>query len=124
MNNERRKYIRFQAKDHAFAALRNGFNKIGKIFDISINGLGFSFLDERTQVNSTDDHTQVNIFISGNGFHLSNIPCRIVYETPDTKPDKDLSLQRSRCGLQFGKLTGSQMDQLEFFLKHYTKEGQ
>ena len=53
MINERRKYIRFQAKGNSFATLRNGFNKIGKLIDISINGLGFSFLAKDTPVDST-----------------------------------------------------------------------
>ncbi len=122
MTIERRKYVRFLAKDNSFAALRNGFNKVGKIDDISINGLGFSFLSETTQVDSADHHTQVEIFSSDNGLHLSNVPCRIAYETPDSTPDEDLLVQRSRCGLQFGELTRIQLEQLELFLKNYTTE--
>ena len=120
MTIERRKYVRFLAKDNSFAALRNGFNKVGKIDDISINGLGFSFLSENTQVDSTDHHSQVDIFISENGFHLSNVPCRIVYETPDSIPDEGFSVRMTRCGLQFGDLTRSQMEQLELFIENYT----
>ena len=112
--------MRFLAKDNSFAALRNGFKKVGKIDDISINGLGFSFLSEITQVDSTDHHTQVDIFSSENGFHLSNVPCRIVYETPDSTPDEDSLVKRSRCGLQFGELTGIQLEQLELFIENYT----
>ena len=120
MTIERRKYVRFLAKDNSFAALRNGFNKVGKINDISINGLGFSFLSEITQVDSTDHHTQVDIFSSENGLHISNVPCRIVYETPDTTPDESFLVQMYRCGLQFGELTRSQLEQMELFLKNYT----
>ena len=121
MTIERRKYVRFSAKDNSFAALRNGFKKVGKIDDISINGLGFSYLSEIAEVDSTDHHSQVDIFISENGFHLSNVPCRIVYETPDTTtPDEGFPVQRSRCGLQFGELTRIQLEQLELFLKNYT----
>ena len=120
MTIERRKYVRFLAKDNSFAALRNGFKKVGKIDDISINGLGFSFLSENTQVDSTDHHSQVDIFISENGFHLSNVPCRIVYETPDSTPDEDFPVQKSGCGLQFGELTRIQLEQLELFIENYT----
>ena len=121
MTIERRKYVRFLAKDNSFAALRNGFKKVGKIDDISINGLGFSFLSEITQVDSADHHTQADIFNSENEFHLSNVPCRIVYETPDATLHEGFPVQRSRCGLQFGELTRSQLEQMELFLKHYTK---
>ena len=122
MTIERRKYVRFLAKDNSFAALKNGYNKVGKIDDISMNGLGFSFLSESAQVDSADHHTQADIFNSENEFHLSNVPCRIVYETPDTTPDESFLVQRFRCGLQFGELTRSQLEQLELFLKNYTTE--
>ncbi len=121
MTIERRKYVRFLAKDNSFAALRNGFKKVGKIDDISINGLGFSFLSEITQVDSTGHHSKVDIFISENGFHLSNVPCMIVYETPDTTPDENFPVQMYRCGLQFGELTRSQLKQMELFIENYTK---
>ena len=114
--------MRFLAKENSFAALRNGFKKVGKIDDISINGLGFSFLSEITQFDSADHHTQVDIFSSENGLHLSNVPCRIVYETPDTAPDESFLVQRFRCGLQFGELTRSQLGQLKLFIENYTKE--
>jgi hypothetical protein len=120
MTIERRKYVRFLAKNNTFAALRNGFKKVGKIDDISINGLGFSFLSEITQVDSTDHHSQVDVFSSENRFYLSNVPCRIVYETPDYTPDEGFLVRMSRCGLQFGELTRSQLDKLNFFIKNHT----
>ena len=120
MTIERRKYVRFLAKDNSFAALRNGFKKVGKIDDISINGLGFSYLSEIAEVDSTDHHSQVDIFSSGDGFYLSNVPCRIVYETPDSTSDEDSLVQRSRCGLQFGELTRSQLEQMELFIENCT----
>ena len=113
--------MRFLARDNSFAALRNGFKKVGKIDDISINGLGFSYLSEIAEVDSTDHHSQVDIFSSENGFHLSNVPCMIVYETPDTTPDENFPVQMYRCGLQFGELTRSQLKQMELFIENYTK---
>ena len=113
--------MRFLAKSNTFAALRNEFKKVGKIDDISINGLGFSFLSEITQVDSADHHTQVDIFSSEDGFYLSNVPCRIVYETPDTTFDKSFLLQMYRCGLHFEKLTKTQSDLLKFFITKHTK---
>jgi len=120
MTIERRKYVRFLAKDNSFAALRNGFKKVGKIDDISINGLGFSFLSEIIQVDSADHHTQIDIFSSENGFHLSNVPCRIVYDIPDPTPYEGLFVEMSRCGLHFEKLTESQSEQLNFLIKNHT----
>lgn len=117
---ERRKFMRFRAQDDAFAALRGDFSKVGKIYDISINGLDFSFLSEITQVDSTDHHTQVDVLSSENRFYLSNVPCRIVYETQDSTPDEGFLVRMSRCGLQFGELNKSQLEQLELFIENYT----
>jgi hypothetical protein len=64
---------------------------------------------------------QVDIFQSENGFYLSNIPCRVIYEIPYTNPRYDLLIQPRRCGLCFGKLSKKQEDELIFFLRRYTK---
>ena len=120
MTIEQRKYVRFLAKDNSFAALRNEFKKVGKIDNISINGLGFSFLSETTQVDSADHHTQVDIFSSENEFHLFNVPCRIVYEVTDATPDESLLVKMSKCGLHFGELSKMQLDLLNFLIKNYT----
>ena len=42
MDIEQRKYVRFSVQDNAFAALRSGFEKIGKVNDISKKGLAIS----------------------------------------------------------------------------------
>ena len=120
MTIERRKYVRFLAKGNSFAALRNGFKKVGKIDDISINGLGFSYLGEITEVDTAGHFSEVDIFNSGNGFYLSNVPCRIVYEALDSTPDEGFLVRMSRCGLQFWELTGSQLEQLELFIENNT----
>ena len=120
---EGRKYVRFLVKDNSFAALRNGFKKVGKIDDISINGMGFSFLKHNTEVDTKDHYSQIDIFNSGkseSGLHLSNLPCRIVYEISDTSPEKGFCVQMSRCGLQFVDLAKDQLEQLELFLEKYT----
>ena len=119
-----RKYVRFLARGDSFAALRNGFEKVGKINDISVNGLGFSFLRRIPPVDFTGHHTQIDIFNSDseteNRFHLSKVPCRIVYEILDASVDKGFLVRMSRCGLQFGDLTRSQLKKLELFIDKYT----
>jgi hypothetical protein len=120
MTIEQRKYVRFLAQDNAFAALRIGFKKVGKVNDISIKGLAFSYLSKTNEADADRHASKVDIFLSGNGFHLSNVPCRIVYETPDYIPDEGLFVEMSRCGLHFGELNRSQLEQLEFFIKNHT----
>ena len=120
MTIEQRKYVRFLAQDNAFAALRIGFKKVGKVNDISIKGLSFSYLRKTTEADSDLHYSQVDIFLSGNGFHISNVPCRIVYDIPDPTLDEGLFVEMSRCGLHFQKLTESQSELLEFFIKNHT----
>jgi hypothetical protein len=104
----------------AFAAIRNGFKKVGKINDISIRGLAFSYLSETNEADSAHHSSKADIFLSGNGFHLFNVPCRIVYDIPDATLYKGLFVKMARCGLHFGELIESQSEQLEFFIKNYT----
>ncbi len=118
MTIEHRKYIRFETNKKTFAALRSGFDKVGKVLDISINGLAFSYiLEEAIKV----EHFQVDIFQSENGLYLSNIPCHVVYDIPNTKQKYDSLIQPRRCGLCFGELSNIQNDNLQEFLGNTTK---
>jgi hypothetical protein len=86
--------------------------------DISINGLAFSYIIENSPMEKT---FQVDIFQSENGFYLSNIPCRVIYDIPNKNQRYDLLIQPRRCGLCFGKLSKKQEDELLYFLRRYTK---
>lgn len=119
MIQERRRYIRFSTQRKTFAALRSGFDKVGKVLDISINGLSFNYITEDIPM---ENIFQVDIFQSENGFYLSNIPCRVIYDILNTNPRYDLFIQHRRCGLCFGRLSKKQEDELLYFLRKYTKD--
>jgi len=113
---ERRKFTRFRAQDDAYAALRGNYTKVGKIYDISLDGLAFRYLAEKV---FSETFTHVDIFMSNNGFHLSGVPCTVVcdekecvYISPNIIP--------YRCGLKFEGLNEEQQNKLEFFLNNYT----
>ena len=118
MTIERRKYVRFIAQDNAFAALR--FKKVGKVNDISIKGLAFSYLSETIKNGPYPYSSKVDIFLSENGFHLSNVPCKVVYDIPGPTSGKNHSVIMYRCGLEFSKLGRNQSELLEFFIKKHT----
>lgn len=122
MDIERRKYVRFLPQDSTFAALGSEFNKVGKVNNISIKGLAFSYLSETVEKDSDpcSCSDQANIFLSGNEFHLSNLPCKIVYDAPDTKFSKNYGIRMYRCGLCFGELTEIQYELLESFINKHT----
>ena len=113
---ERRRFTRFRTQDDAFAALRGNLTKVGKIYDISFNGLAFRYLAEKI---SNETFTHVDIFLSTNGFHLPDVPCTVVYDEKESKSNPN-TISSFRCGLKFEPIKEDQQDKLEFFLDNFT----
>lgn len=123
MGRERRKLTRFLVQDNAFAALGLRLPKVGRIKDISVGGLAFDYLtdyvmDELSDGKSDTAILNVNIFLSGNGFHLSDVPCNVVYDVVGDVLTNAFIIKR-RCGVQFQGLSEKQMTKLGFFLSDY-----
>ena len=113
---ERRKFTRFRVQDDAFAALRGALTKVGKIYDISLNGLAFRYLSEKI---SDETFTRVDIFLTSNGFHLSDIPCSVIYDVKASTFGLN-EISPYRCGLKFGRLNEEQQNKLDLFLNNHT----
>jgi len=113
---ERRKFTRFLTQDNAFAALRGDFTKVGKICDISLNGVAFRYLIEQI---SEEEYTHVDIFLSDNGFHLHGVPCTVIYNVKEPT-FSSLSISTYRCGLCFKPLNEEVQNKVNFFLNNYT----
>ena len=122
MGVERRKFIRFLVQDNTYAALRSGFEKVGKVNDISIKGLSFLYLSENIEAGSNSDSSRVDIFLSKNNFYLANVHCKIVYDIPNHISSKNHSVMTYRCGLYFGKLSKIQSKLLSIFIKKHATE--
>ena len=113
---EKRKFTRFRAQDDAFAALRGNFSKVGKIYDISLNGLAFRYLAEKM---SNETFSHADIFLTNNGFHLSGVRCTVVYDEKESISNSYV-VSPYRCGLKFESLKEEQQNKLEFFLNNHT----
>jgi hypothetical protein len=113
---ERRKFTRFRVQDDAFAALRGNFSRVGKIYDISLNGLAFRYI---TNKNPDKMFTLVDIFLTNNGFHLYEVPCTIIYEVKETT-NRLNDVVPYRCGIKFGSLDEEHQKELAFFLENHT----
>ena len=120
MRSERLKYTRFQAQDTAYAAVGAEFTHVGRLIDISIGGLSQEYL--------TDDNAQlmnppVDIFVREAEFHLSKLPCKIIYnmriDAPGKKQTSTNGLIRKRCALEFKSLSKTHKKQLESFLRNH-----
>ena len=80
MVTEKRKHLRFQANDDAYASLGDTFTKVGKLKDISISGLAFTYF-EHTE-GSVQEFSKVAIFVSDYQFYLPDLTCRLIYDFP------------------------------------------
>ena len=122
MLTEQRKNIRFLAQDNIIVALRNDSTKIGKVKDVSKGGLSFEHIYEK---DSEWEPSNKALFLWVNGFSMSKVPCRIVYDilapTPTEYESLTICLITRRCGVKFEALPEDQMEQLDFFLKTYAQ---
>ena len=119
---EKRKHIRLLADDNAFAALGSRYSKVGKVKNISSGGLAFEYITNNGE--SGDETCQLNIFVSGNDFHLSKVPCRVVYDIPVRRSDVSRIFYQpfitKQCGVQFRALAEDTLAQLNHFLETHT----
>jgi hypothetical protein len=113
---ERRKRERCQIQHGAFVILKSCDNKVGRIVDISLDGLTFIY-DPSGEGSATA--TQLDIFVAGSPIHMNKIPCRTI---SDVEIDSDIyrSLIKRRCGMQFGTLRQDQIFQLNYLVQHNT----
>jgi len=112
---ERRKQKRFGISKDVFVVLNPNFIKVGKIKNISMDGLAFSYVGN--EVSSTETR-ELDVFTGNRAFHLHKVPCRIV---SDLKIRQTLSgLTMRRCSVEFGELASYQIARLEYFIQNYT----
>jgi hypothetical protein len=130
---ERRKHKRCQVPTGSFVALRSNGTMLGQIThgtilgqitDISMDGLGFRYID----VNQLPEESSLDIFVTEHdfclGLRLDRVPFKTVtnYDIPNTVvckivdglPPSCKSMKRG--GVQFGELTPEQTGQLEFLI--------
>ena len=114
---EQRRYLRFSTPDNAYAALGPAFTIVGKIKGISMGGLALEYITDQV---SELENIEVDIFLREEEFHISKIPCKLIYDIPlDTSAKNQIfpdGLIRKRCGVQFEKLTKICRKQLEHFI--------
>lgn len=125
MNTERREQVRLLPKDQTFVALRPDFDKLGKMLDISKDGLCFQYITSTGEADQAKDATSLDIdlFLSRNSYYLAGVPCKLIYDRKKEVGALDpTNLEYRLCGLQFGELTKGQTNLLEFYLSHHTSD--
>ena len=121
MKVERREHERLLLKDSSFAALGSNYARVGKIKNISRGGLAFEYIAGES---GSRDSSQVDIFMTGDVFHMHHVPCRLVYEIdvriPNVHDQYVKILTTKRCGLAFAELSEADRAKLEFFIEAHT----
>ena len=117
MYPERRKTVRFLPHTETYVALRPDFTKLGRLLDISRGGLAFKYIGPKEESRGP---THLDLFTGDNGFYLSRLPCKAVYDTSLLKKETSFPrLEPRRCALEFGDATEAQLRQLELYLANH-----
>ena len=115
---EHRRYDRYLPLGDTFAALGKKYEKVGKVKNVSMGGLSFEYICGE---NTTQNSSQIDIFVVGNVFHLYSVPCKMVYDiqihVPHVNNHFAKILTTKRCGVQFEDLSDDILIQLKLFLK-------
>jgi hypothetical protein len=118
---EKRRHVRFLARDNAFAALGSRFTKVGRVKNISTGGLAFEYI---TNGDADEDTCQLDVFVSGKDFHLPKVPCKVIYDIPVQRSDVNRIFFQpfvtKQCGVAFEDLPEDKRTQLSHFLEAHT----
>ncbi len=116
---DRREYKRLKAHEGTYAVLKPHANssKLGNIIDISKGGLSFHFID----TNKVFSHfSELDIYISGSGLMVSQLPFEITSEITLSKDIPFYSVITRRFGVKFGAISEKAKSQLDHFLHNHT----
>ena len=112
--DEKRKNPRFKLSNNLYAALQEDVYKVGKIQDINANGLSFTYAGSKAQVG---DDLKVDLFQIETDYHISDLPCKVVYVLPAQKRRKNIATAQYYCGLNFNPLKKRQKEDLDQIIK-------
>jgi hypothetical protein len=115
-NPERRNEKRFQVQHGAFVMFRPSDTGVGRLVDISMNGLTLDYISSKEP---EIEPTELDIFVVNSPFRLHSLPCKTITDFV-TFTTYDGSLSKRRRGVQFGTLTDNQEALLMHFIDHHT----
>ncbi len=113
---EHRKHKRFQVPKGAFAGVGPYFDKVGRLRDISTDGLGFRHVG----TGDMPDKSYVDIFMTESDFYLSRLPIKIISDVEILDEIPTVSTTIRRCCAKFRKLTAYQSGRLKYFIENHT----
>jgi len=117
MQEERRQQKRFKAEEGAFAALVDQESRLGQIKDISLRGLSFRYIDGHEKLENT---SELKIILGNRGLYLDKVPFKVIFDFQIENEFSFSTVSMRQIGVEFGKLSTGQQDQLNQFIEHHT----
>jgi hypothetical protein len=113
---QQQKHKRWHVQEDPFVILKPYGSKVGRLIDISIEGLTFEYLATGEPLSRP---TELHVVMPESRSVLYGIPCKIIshhrtFESPLA------SMTMRRCTVQFGDLSPSQVSQLKDLIQHHT----
>ena len=105
-------------RDNVFAVFRSGPNasSLVNIVDISRGGFAFKLVGME---DISNDRFELDIFVTGDGRRLGNIPFQIISETSKEKERRLLRLAKRRVGARFDNLPDVKKMQIDRFINSH-----
>lgn len=120
-NAERRSHTRFQAKTGAYTVFSRKSVIPGRINDISLGGLSFSYVEGEEWYH---DSSELDILFGDTDFFLDSIPFETVSDRIIENESPYSQIIMRRCGVKFGDLTSEQKTMLKIFIRQNTLDGE
>jgi c-di-GMP-binding flagellar brake protein YcgR len=108
---DRRESKRHEFQDTFYVTFRPYFDRIGKLTDISRNGIAFEYPAYESY--EQKDCVEVDIFSLGDDLHVSSVPCKVIYDIVIVEHPSFTKIATRRCGLQFQELTPLHVNKLK-----------
>ncbi len=119
---EHRRHKRFLASDRLFAVCKSYFVRLGRVVDMSESGLSFHYVsysgDDKELMSGAFD---LEVFEAASSQYFKGVECKIVYNSEVTRQSGLTDTYHlRRCGVEFGRLSEDQSEQLEYLISHFT----
>ena len=112
---ERRKHIRYKAKEGALVSPVARDRKYWKMLDVSLGGMSFRYISPE----NLKGFSKIDIVTQDLEFRLEDIPFRVISDCEFTDSSASV-IELRRCGAQFGLLPDGKDSLLAEFIRKYT----
>ena len=112
---ERRQHERFELERPAFASLSYRFTVLGKIFNINVHGLAFSYVASEQR---SHECPFLDIVFTNDRQRLRKVPFQTVWDKPMFQEFNAGTISIRHCGVKFDGLTKSQQAEIDSLIQN------